>query len=140
MKIFKIILLICIYNTVYAFDCSKAKTETEKGICSNSNEILYVLNKGVNTNECDDSKVKKVIYSPRETGKIIGSGRVYFYKSPDEKCKALNLFLVPNDKVVIYESTEDSKFESIMFITKGGNAVTGWIDSKNIQHTGKLGQ
>ena len=133
-------LIVFSHSPVYTFDCSRAKTETEKGICSDSNEIPFVFRKGVTLKDCDDSKVIKIIYSPIESGKITGSGKVYFYKSPDERCKSTNLFLIPNDSVVIYESTGDSKFEFVMFITKGGNYVYGWVESKNIRHTGSAEQ
>jgi len=123
----------------YAFDCGKAKTETEKSVCSMKNEIQFILNKGIENKDCDGSKIESAMYWPRLFGKIIGNGRIYFFKSPELKCKSTNLFLIKNDSVMIYSSSMDNKFEEVMFTTQGGNIVSGWIESKNITHTGSFG-
>jgi len=124
---------------VFAFDCAKAKSETEKAICSDSKDVPFILKNGVSEKDCDDSQIETSSYFPRLTGKIIGKGRIYFYKSPTANCASINLFLVAGDKVVVYESTVNGEFESVLYITKGGNNVIGWIISKNISHTGTLG-
>ena len=139
-KFIAFFLIFSSFNVMSArFDCGKAKTETEKSICSATNEIPFILNKGIEDKDCDDSKIESAVYSPIMSGKIIGNGRTYFFKSPEAKCKTTNLFLVKNDSLIIYSSTLDDKFEYVMFITKGGNTVSGWIESKNITRTGTKG-
>ena len=121
-----------------AFDCSKAKTETEAAICDSSKEVRFAFNNNVTEQDCDDGKFKIVDFWPREAGKISSSGRVFFYKAPEEKCKSTNLFLVKNDRVVIYGSTMDAAYQSVVYVTKGGNIIMGWVESKNITRTGTV--
>ena len=68
--------------------------------------------------------------------------RSHFYTAPAEQCKQRNLFLVPKDAVIAYESVDRAgqSWMSVMYVRKDGSTVTGWMKEKDFKLTGKINQ
>ena len=134
-RLFAILIFSFFQSSVcYSFDCTKAKTATEKAICAGE-DIKLILKKGVTPEECDDRKFVTG-YSPPESAVVIGSGRLYFYEAPVERCESTNAFLVPGDRVVTYAVEED--YTEINYYSKRGSIVRGWVKRNRLKVTGSL--
>ncbi|EMO5717048.1 hypothetical protein RVW00_002023 [Enterobacter bugandensis] len=77
--------------------------------------------------------MQKKIPSDNSGYVIHNAGRTYFYSAPDESCKIKDLFLVQGDLVNAY--ADYNGFSSIMYFTKNGDPVSGWIHSDTLKPT-----
>jgi len=71
---------------------------------------------------------------------VAGTGRLYLYTGPDEKCLDKSLFVVPGDSLVAYdESGPNGKWSYVMYIAKNGKDYNGWVLTKRLKFTGAFG-
>ena len=71
---------------------------------------------------------------------VAGQGRLYLYKSPNEKCVDKRLFVVPGDALVAYaDYGPKGKWTSVMYLTKNGDDVGGWVLTERLMFTGAMG-
>jgi len=68
---------------------------------------------------------------------VAGSGRLYLYSGPDEKCLNKDLFVVPGDTLISYKDYgKDGEWSSVMYTSKSGKSVDGWVHTKRLRFTG----
>lgn len=67
--------------------------------------------------------------------KVNGKGRLQFYSAPDVQCLDKGTFVIPGDSLYAY--VEYQGFYSVMYLTKDGDQVTGWVEKNRLQETGK---
>ncbi|MEA9390197.1 hypothetical protein SJI19_06480 [Acerihabitans sp. TG2] len=89
--------------------------------------------------ECDEINAKsessQSYVDGEQSGYIVsGSGRLYFYDAPDEKCINKKIFLIKGDLVNVY--AEFNGFSSVMYFKKNGETVEGWLKSQILLPTG----
>lgn len=85
--------------------------------------------------ECKISDVVDSYTSPT-SGEIVGKGRARFYVAPFERCISKDVFLITNDRVIIYN--EMHGFSHITYYGKSGSVVEGWIRSNRIKYAGDI--
>ncbi|MGN5575475.1 hypothetical protein [Enterobacter sp. Lyrl_3] len=79
--------------------------------------------------------IERAIIPSSDSGyKVSGKGRAYFYFAPNEKCAIKNLFIIPGDLVNGY--ADYNNFTYIMYFTKDGKDVEGWMKSNRLAPTG----
>jgi hypothetical protein len=80
------------------------------------------------------------VLSPRLSAVVIGTGRLQFYSAPSPNCAMAGVFIVPKDKVIAYERSDDG-WTSVMYLNpKTGNDVQGWVRTSRLKTTGTVGQ
>jgi hypothetical protein len=93
--------------------------------------------------ELDREQCGKLGYLATKRGSRISSGdserrvktsRTYFYTAPDEKCKNNKLFIIRNDLINSY--IDYKGFSYVVYLTKNGGSVSGWVHSDSITPTG----
>jgi hypothetical protein len=71
---------------------------------------------------------------------VAGSGRLYLYSGPDEKCLNRNLFVVAGDALIAYkEYGKDGEWSSVTYTSKSGKSADGWVHTKRLRFTGASG-
>jgi hypothetical protein len=76
--------------------------------------------------------------SPPLANVVIGAGRLQFYSAPDIHCPLNGVFVVTKDKLIAYAQTEDG-WSSVMYSSKLGVVVSGWVRSSRLKVTGTVG-
>lgn len=84
---------------------------------------------------------KDVIFTAEKLWyKVAGSGRLYLYAGPDEKCLDKNLFVIHGDSLVAYkEYGRHSEWSFVIYTAKSGRVVDGWVHTNRLQFTGASG-
>ncbi|WP_336220684.1 hypothetical protein [Citrobacter amalonaticus] len=83
----------------------------------------------------DKADTERAIIPSSDSGyKVSGRGRAYFYSAPDEKCAIKNLFIIPGD--LVNASADYNNYTYIMYFTKDGKDVEGWVKSNQLTPTG----
>lgn len=83
----------------------------------------------------DKADTERVIIPSSDSGyKVSGAGRAYFYSAPNEKCKIRNLFIIPGD--LVNALADYNNYTYIMYFTKDGKDVEGWVKSNRLTPTG----
>ena len=77
---------------------------------------------------------RAIIPSSDSGYKVSGKGRAYFYSAPNEKCAIKNLFIIPGD--LVNASADYNNYTYVMFFTKDGKDVEGWVKSNRLAPTG----
>lgn len=75
--------------------------------------------------------------SPRLTYEVAGTGRLYFHVAPNEKCINKNIFVIPGDNLNAY--AEFGEWSQVMFVSKTGEMIDGWVITKRLKFTGAFG-
>lgn len=71
---------------------------------------------------------------------VAGSGRLYFYSAPDEKCIDKKVFVIPGDNLTAYtEFGTDGKWTSVAYNPKNGETVSGWVRTERLRFVGASG-
>lgn len=72
--------------------------------------------------------------------RVAGTGRLYFYTGPDEKCLDKKVFVIPGDSLTAYaEYGKHEEWSNVGFMTKDGDEVTGWVKTERLMFTGAFG-
>ena len=72
--------------------------------------------------------------------KVAGTGRLYLYSGPDEKCLDKKLFVIPGDSMTAYAVYgEHEEWTNVGFMQKDGEEVTGWVRTDRLMFTGAFG-
>lgn len=81
-----------------------------------------------------------VINNERLWYEVAGSGRLYLYSGPDEKCLNKNLFVIPGDGLIAYkEYGENGEWSSVTYTSKTGKTADGWVHTERLRFTGASG-
>lgn len=81
---------------------------------------------------------EQVLFSPVESYKVVGEGRLYFHTAPHEDCRTKDVFVVPGDNLTA--STEYKGWYSVLYInSKTGKDYDGWVEFKRLKFTGTMG-
>ncbi len=75
--------------------------------------------------------------SPPVSYEVGGDGRLYFFSAPDESCRMPGTFVIPKDSLAAY--TEYKGWYSVMYLTKKGDPVQGWVRADRLKFAGTLG-
>lgn len=79
--------------------------------------------------------VERTMIPGDESGyRVSGKGRLYFYSSPNDQCRTKDIFIVPGDLVNAIADYEG--FTYIMYFTKSGKDVEGWVRTSHLVATG----
>jgi hypothetical protein len=76
--------------------------------------------------------------SPPLANVVIGAGRLQFFSAPDIHCPLNGVFVVTNDELIAYARTDDG-WSSVMYSSKRGDVVSGWVRSSRLKVTGTVG-
>ena len=76
--------------------------------------------------------------SPPLANVVIGAGRLQFYSAPNIHCQLNGVFVVPKDRLIAYAQTDDG-WSSVIYSSKWGDVVSGWVRSSRLKVTGTLG-
>ncbi|TBN93440.1 hypothetical protein EYZ49_23365 [Salmonella enterica subsp. salamae serovar 13,22:z:-] len=83
----------------------------------------------------DKADTERTIIPSSDSGyKVLGEGRAFFYSAPNEKCKIKSLFLIPGD--LVNALADYNNYTYIMYFTKDGKGVEGWVKSNRLTPTG----
>ena len=78
------------------------------------------------------------IISPPLANVVIGAGRLQFYSAPNINCRLNGVFVIPKDELIAYAQTDDG-WSSVMYSSKRGDVVSGWVRSSRLKVTGTVG-
>ncbi|QIH09246.1 MULTISPECIES: hypothetical protein [unclassified Pseudomonas] len=78
-------------------------------------------------------------YRPPLEAKVTGTGRLHFHSAPNPACVDKKLFVIPGDGLTVYASTENG-WAQVMYIAKGGEDYTGWVEEQRLQFAGHYGR
>lgn len=80
-------------------------------------------------------------YSPTKLSyEVAGTGRLYLYTGPDEKCLDKKLFVVPGDGLVAHdEFGEKGEWSYVMYVAKNGKDYHGWVSTNRLRFIGAFG-
>lgn len=74
--------------------------------------------------------------SSKKSGRIVvGQGRLQFYSAPSESCEVKGVFVVPGDELDV--SVEYGEFAAVLYFTKKGEIVDGWVRKDRLSETGR---
>lgn len=76
---------------------------------------------------------------PSLEAKVTGTGRLHFHSAPNPACVDKKLFVIPGDGLTVYASTENG-WAQVMYIAKGGEDYTGWVEEQRLQFAGHYGR
>jgi hypothetical protein len=72
---------------------------------------------------------------------VAGSGRLYLYSGPDEKCLNKTLFVIPGDGLIAYKEYGNyGEWSSVTYTSKSGKTADGWVHTKRLRFTGASGR
>ena len=75
--------------------------------------------------------------NPPSTYQVAGKGRLYFYTAPDKSCRSKDIFVIPNDKLVVH--AEFKGWYSVMYINpRTGKDYDGWVRSERLKLVGSI--
>ncbi len=89
----------------------------------------------------DNASLEAGEYRPPLEARVIGQGRLHFHSAPNAACVNKTLYVIPGDGLTVYASSEDG-WAQVMYIAKGGEDYTGWVDEKRLllgKHYGASG-
>lgn len=76
----------------------------------------------------------QVNINPAHSGyEVFGTGRLYFYSAPDERCISKNIYIVRGDQVEAY--AEYNNYLFVIYFTKVGHEVSGWVHKNRLRPT-----
>lgn len=89
---------------------------------------------------CHTSPDQEDFLTEKYNYKVAGTGRLYFYNGPDEKCLDKKVFVIPGDSLVAYaEYGKHEEWSNVGFTTKDGDEITGWVKTERLMFTGAFG-
>lgn len=65
--------------------------------------------------------------------KVSGVGRLQFYSAPNKKCALKGVFVIPGDRLYAY--VEYKSFYSVMYLSRDGDQITGWVEKGRLTET-----
>ena len=81
---------------------------------------------------------EKAGFYPRRSYSVEGSGRLYFHTAPDARCRSKDIFVIPEDRLIVYTSY-DGWLEVMYTNPKTGEDYSGWVRSERLKFNGTLG-
>lgn len=89
------------------------------------------------TKLADEAGISGIHYYPSAEAKVIGSGKVGFYSSPNAKCKIKGEFVVKGNYLTVYKSYKS--WVNVMYVAKDGEDLIGWLPESKVKIVGQYG-
>lgn len=102
---------------------------------------LFIINTAsAATPACKVDPQTEIHLSENYEYQVAGSGRLYFYSAPDEKCIDKKVFVIPGDNLTAYtEFGTEGRWTSVAYIPKNGETVSGWVHTERLRFVGASG-
>lgn len=83
------------------------------------------------------SPTESVALSVKLTYEVVGAGRLYFHTAPKDTCMDKKIFVIPGDSLTAYK--ESGQWSQVVFISKNGEPVNGWVLTERLKFLGASG-